>query len=202
MGAELSLTVTRPGYVPGGGGIIEMNVVPRHRGLDALLLSAGGQVSDVHGIALSSHLAERRVSERMASTCEEQIRGVGMACAIGRVDDISAVHAGACLAIWATSSAGSWFGADRAGKFGRSSEEIGRFVATTFLEDVRSGATVDRHLADQLVLFCALAHGSSSYIVPRHTPHLQSNLWLVAQFGARVAVDARCVEIQGVGLTR
>ena len=202
MGADLSLDVTRPGYVPGGGGIIEMNVVPRREGLAPLVLDAAGQVSDVHGIALSSHLADRRVSERMASTCEEQIRGAGMACAIDRVDDASAVHAGACLAIWAKGSTGSWFGADRAGKFGRSSEQIGRFVATTFLEDVHSGATVDRHLADQLVLFCALAHGTSSYIVPRTGAHLESNLWLVAQFGARVAVSARYVEIQGVGLIR
>jgi RNA 3'-terminal phosphate cyclase (ATP) len=165
-------------------------------------LHAAGHVSEVHGIALSSHLAERRVSERMASTCEEQIRGVGMACAIDRVDDVSAAHAGACLAIWAKSSTGSWFGSDRAGKFGRSSEQIGRFVATAFLEDVHSGATVDRHLADQLVLFCALARGTSRYIVPHGSAHLESNLWLVGQFGARVAVDARRVEIQGVGLTR
>jgi len=202
MGADVSLEVIRPGYVPGGGGVIELNVVPRRQGLDALVLSAAGQVADVHGIALSSHLAERRVSDRMASICEEQIRGAGMACAIDRVDDVSAVHAGACLAIWAKSSTESMFGADRAGKFGRSSEQIGRFVATTFLEDVRSGATVDRHLADQLVLFCALARGTSSYIVPRASAHLDSNLWLVAQFGARVAVDGRHVQIQGLALSR
>jgi RNA 3'-terminal phosphate cyclase (ATP) len=202
MGADVSLEVTRPGYVPGGGGVIDMNVVPRRQGLDALVLGAAGQVADVHGTALSSHLAERRVSDRMASICEEQIRGAGMACAIDRVEDISAAHAGACLAIWAESSTGSMFGADRAGKFGRSSEQIGRFVAATFLEDVHSGATVDRHLADQLVLFCALARGTSSYIVPRASTHLESNLWLAAQFGARVAVDAGRVEIAGVGLTR
>jgi RNA 3'-terminal phosphate cyclase (ATP) len=188
--------------VPGGGGVIELSVLPRRQGLDALVLSAAGQVADVHGIALSSHLAERRVSDRMALTCEEQIRGAGMACAIDRVDDVRAVHAGACLAIWAKSSTESMFGADRAGKFGRSSEQIGRFVATTFLEDVHSGATVDRHLADQLVLFCALARGTSSYVVPRASAHLESNLWLVAQFGARVESAARRVEIEGVGLTR
>ena len=202
MGVELSVDVTRPGYVPGGGGVIEMTVIPRHQGLKALVLSAAGQVSDVHGIALSSHLAEQKVSERMASTCEAQIRDAGITCAIERVDDDTAAHAGACLAIWAKSGTGSWFGADRAGKLGRSSEQIGRFVATTFLEDVRSGATVDRHLADQLVLFCALAHGISSYTVPRLTTHLASNLWLVTQFGARATVDARHVQIHGMGLTR
>jgi len=202
MGADVSLQVTRPGYVPGGGGIIDMNVVPHRQGLDALMLGPAGHVSDVHGIALSSHLAERHVSERMASTCEEHIRGAGMTCAIDRVDDVNAVHAGACLAIWAKGSTGSWFGADQAGKFGRSSEQIGRFVATTFLEDVRSGATVDRHLADQLVVFCALARGTSSYVVPRASEHLESNLWLVGQFGARVAVDGRHVQIHGQALSR
>lgn len=202
MGVDLSLDVERPGYVPGGGGVIEMNVTPRRQGLDALVLSDAGQVCDVQGIALSSHLAEQQVSERMASTCEAQIRGAGMTCTIDRVDDVTAVHAVECLAIWANSSTGSWFGADRAGKFGRSSEQIGRFVAATFLEDLRSGATVDRHLVDQLVLFCALAHGRSSYVVPRTSAHLESNLWLVGQFGAQVAVDARRVQIHGIGLTR
>jgi RNA 3'-terminal phosphate cyclase (ATP) len=202
MGADISVEVTRPGYVPGGGGIIELNVVPARHGLDALILRATSQVCDVQGIALSSHLAERRVSERMASTCEDQIRAAGMACAIDRVDDISAVHAGACLAIWAKSRSGSWFGSDQAGKFGRSSEQIGRHVATTFLDDVQSGATVDRHLADQLVLFCALARGTSSYVVPHASAHLDSNLWLVAQFGVRVKVEAMCVEVEGIGLTR
>jgi len=202
MGADLSLDVIRPGYVPGGGGVIEMTVIPGRAGLDGLVLGAAGRVCDVGGIALASHLAAQQVSERMAATCEAEIRGAGMTCTVDRVDDATAVHAGACLAIWAKSSTGGRFGADRAGKRGRSSEQIGRFVAATFLEDVRSGATVDRHLADQLVLFCALARGMSSYTVPRATAHLASNLWLVTQFGAQATVHARRVEIHGIGLTR
>jgi RNA 3'-terminal phosphate cyclase (ATP) len=201
MGAELALDVVRPGYVPGGGGVIEIAVTPSRQALEPVRRSVAPTVADVRGVALSSHLAERRVSDRMASLCEAQIRAAGMSCAIDRVDDMTAVHAGACLAIWAGDSGGGSFGADRAGKFGRSSEEIGRFVATTFLEDVRSGATVDRHLADQLVLFCALARGTSSYIVPGASDHVDSNLWLVAQFGAHVAQHARGVEIEGVALT-
>ncbi|MBS4730699.1 RNA 3'-phosphate cyclase [Mycobacterium sp. SM1] len=202
MGVEVSLDVIRPGYVPGGAGVIELNVAPRPQGLDALVLSAAGGVADVHGIALSSHLARQRVSERMAVACEARLRDAGMACAIERVNDDTAVHPGACLAIWAKSSTGSWFGADRAGKPGRSSEQIGRLVAATFLEDLRSGATVDRHAADQLVLFCALAHGTSVYFVPCISEHLRSNLWLVAQFGAGAKVNAKRVQIHGIGLTR
>ncbi len=118
------------------------------------------------------------------------------------LDDVTAVQSGACLAIWATSDTGSWFGADRAGKRGRSSEQIGRFVTTTFVEDVRSGATVDRHLADQLALFYVLARGRSDYIVPGRSAHLESNLWLAGLFGADLRDDDRRVQIGGIGLTR
>jgi RNA 3'-terminal phosphate cyclase (ATP) len=79
---------------------------------------------------------------------------------------MEARHPGANLTIWAESSSGCRFGADRAGSYGRTSEAIGQFVARTFLTDLRSGATVDRHLADQLVLFAAVAHGRSHTISP------------------------------------
>ena len=65
-----------------------------------------------------------------------------------------------------------------------------------------SAPTGRESLADQLVLFCGLAHGNSSYIVPRTSAHLNSNLWLIAQFGAQVATDTRRVQIHGIGLTR
>jgi len=44
------------------------------------------------------------------------------------------------------------------------------------LEDLDSGATVDRHLADQLIPYAALAEGESRYLVPGLTDHVESNL--------------------------
>jgi RNA 3'-terminal phosphate cyclase (ATP) len=73
-------------------------------------------------------------------------------------------------------------------------------VARTFLADVRSGATVDRHLADQLVLFAALAHGRSTYTAPEVTDHVLSNLWLVRQFGATAGVTDAAVAVDGIAL--
>jgi RNA 3'-terminal phosphate cyclase (ATP) len=75
-------------------------------------------------------------------------------------------------------------------------------VAAAFKEDLRSGATVDRFLADQLVLFAALAHGTSSYVAPRRTKHLESNLWLIGLFGANSTMEDRRVTIDGLAPTR
>jgi RNA 3'-terminal phosphate cyclase (ATP) len=202
MGVTVHLEVGRPGYVPQGAGVLRLTVTPVSRELAALTLAEPGLTRDVRGIAVASHLAERHVSDRMASVCQQHLMAAGLSSSIDRVDDTTAQHAGAHLAIWAESTTGCVFGADRAGALGRSSEAIGTYVAKTFLQDLRSGATVDHHLADQLVLFAALARGTSRYIVPRETGHLATNLWLIGQFGARGMVERRQVVIDGLGLTR
>jgi hypothetical protein len=52
------------------------------------------------GIALASHLAERRVTERMASTCAAALEQGGIACAIERVKDALAAGAAWCTSFW------------------------------------------------------------------------------------------------------
>lgn len=180
----------------------QLTVTPAPRGLQPVSLVEPGVFREVHGIALSSHLAERHVSDRMASVCEDHLMAADLSCSIERIDDTTAPHAGASLAIWAESTTGCRLGADRAGGLARSSEAIGQFVAKSFLQDLWSGATVDRHVADQLVLFAALAHGTSRYIVPRETEHLATNLWLIGQFGVHGVVERRQVVIEGLGLGR
>ena len=80
--------------------------------------------------------------------------------------------------------------------------EHDRLSLDLFLADLRSGATVDRHLADQLVLFAALAHGRSRYVVPQVTDHVLSNVWLVSQFGATVRMASKSVTVDGINLER
>lgn len=200
MGAAVEIEVVRPGYVPAGAGVLELRVRPAAQGLAALELLDRGSVRTVRGIALASHLAERNVSERMARACEEMLAAEGLARAIERLDDATASQPGAGLAVWAETSTDCLLGADCAGAPRRSSEAIGRRVARALLEDLASGATVDRHLADQLVLFASLARGRTRYRVPRDSAHLRTNLWLAERFGARTERADRWVEIEGLGL--
>jgi RNA 3'-terminal phosphate cyclase (ATP) len=136
----------------------------------------------------------------MARTCEARLAAEGLRCEIERVDDATASRPGAGLAVWAETSTGCRLGADCAGAPRRSSEAIGRRVARAFLEDLRSGASVDRHLADQLVLFAALARGETRFRVPRDTEHVRTNLWLAERFGAGVRRDGPRVDVRGRAL--
>lgn len=202
MGVTVELRIIRAGYVPQGSGVLQLTVQPARRGLQPLVMTEQGTVQQITGVAFASHLEERQVSERMASTCEAHLAAAGFSATIERVPDSTALHAGASLAAWAETSTGCVLGADRAGAFRRSSESIGRFVATTLLEDLNAGATVDRHTADQLILFSALAHGVSRYRTPRHTDHIDSNLWLTEQFGAHGHLQQRDIIIKGIRFQR
>jgi RNA 3'-terminal phosphate cyclase (ATP) len=198
IGVRVEFDIMRPGYVPRGGGIIEVRVEPTGK-LKPLNLTEQGEVFSIKGMALSSHLKEKRVSKRMAGECQRLLNSYGYKAEIEEIEDESSLQEGAALAIYAETSSGNRMGSDRAGRPGRSSESIGRYVAERFVEDVKTGAAVDRYIADQLIIYAGLAEGVTRYSVPRITEHVETNLWLIEEFlGARTKIDGNFLEIKGV----
>lgn len=199
-GIEASLEIVKPGYVPKGGGVIEVQVKPITPPLNPIRLLKKGEIVEINGVALSSHLRRQQVSERMAETCRRILQQRGCAAKIEVVDDESALQKGAALAVWARTDTGCLIGSDMAGKVGRAAEAIGRHVARALLEDIEEGATVDRFLADQLIIYAALANGASEYLIPSLTDHVESNLWLVEEIiGAKTEVEDKRIRIEGIG---
>ncbi|RYG44221.1 RNA 3'-phosphate cyclase, partial [bacterium] len=76
---------------------------------------------------------------------------------------------------------------------GRKGLSTERVVADAWSELHRfdeTGATVDEHLADQLLLPALFADGPSEYRTSRVTEHLRTMAWLVPQFGVgEVEID-------------
>ncbi|MBU4304503.1 MAG: RNA 3'-phosphate cyclase [Candidatus Omnitrophica bacterium] len=200
---QADLEMIRPGYVPSGAGIIKLRVTPITKKLLPLRLLEPGKVAFIKGVAISSHLEQKKVSERMKDACLSVLEKAGYKADIEIINDKSANQRGAALFIYAQTDTGCIIGADMAGKLGRPAEKIGGYVARSLLEDIDSGATVDRFTADQLILYAALADGESGYIIPRMSAHIDSNLWLVEKMlGAKVSLDGKRLLIKGVGLER
>ncbi|MEW6381863.1 MAG: RNA 3'-terminal phosphate cyclase [bacterium] len=200
MGLKAELKILQPGYVPQGQGKIELITAPCDQSLSGISLPVQGDIRQVQGISLSSHLAEQKVSQRMAETCQKILHKNGLEARFEIIDDTSAVQKGAALFVAASTRAGCLLGADLAGKPGRRSEWIADQVARMLLADLRSGASVDRHLADQLILFAGLAKGTTEYRIPQMTPHIETNLWLVNTIlGAKTAEESGMIRIEGVG---
>jgi RNA 3'-terminal phosphate cyclase (ATP) len=200
MGVAATLTMERPGYVPRGGGILRLTVHPVRHGLQRLVLEEPGAVERVWGIALASHLAERRVSHRMAEAARSLLTSNGYRADIESQEDTCALQPGAALALFADLAGGVRLGADQAGAPRRRAEAIGRYVVQHLLEDLQTGATLDRYAADQVIPFAALAAGESRFRIPQITEHVESNAWLAQVFlGAEVRTTGQVLSITGVG---
>jgi RNA 3'-terminal phosphate cyclase (ATP) len=199
MGAQVFLDVDKPGYVPKGQGRLIVRIHPVTAPLKPLLLPEQGEACEVRGIALASHLAGQHVARRMAQACTQILQESGLRPTVEVVQDTSAAQPGAALAVWTETETGAMLGADMAGAHGRPSEKIGRSVARSLLQDLGTGATVDRHLADQLIVFAALAEGTTAYRIPAVTDHVESNLWLVQEIlGAHADVQDNVVTVKGI----
>lgn len=201
MGGEVQLEIIRPGYVPQGRGVLRMQAGRLRRPLRPLRMPVQGNITKIGGVALSSHLRQERVSDRMARECARLLGRWKYPLNLDICYDETAVQKGAALMLRAETDTGCLLGSDQAGKRGRRSESIADFVVKTLMEDVRSGATTDRHLADQLILFAALAENKTEYVLPAMTDHVQSNLWLVRELlGVGVNLQGNHLTIEGIGL--
>jgi RNA 3'-terminal phosphate cyclase (ATP) len=203
MGLEVELVMERPGYVPRGEGIVRLAVQPARKPLRHLRIEETGTVTRVWGIALSSHLEKRHVSERMADAAQEVLGRAGHRADIDVQYDRESLQPGAVLALFADLGEGVRLGADQAGALRRTAEFIGKHVAKQLLEDMKTGATVDRFAADQIIPFAALAEGESQFRVTAVTDHLLTNLWLAEKFlGVRATLNDHALSMTGVGFQR
>jgi len=75
------------------------------------------------------------------------------------------------------------------GRMGRPSEVVADQAVAAFREHHLSGAAIELHLADQLLLPLALAAGPSTFTSARPTGHLRTNAWTIEQFEvARISI--------------
>jgi RNA 3'-terminal phosphate cyclase (ATP) len=203
MGAEVRIETLRPGYPPRGQGCLQVETNPLRGPLTPLHLTEQGRVKEIQGISLASHLEEGKVSARMAEESRRLLEKHGYRPIITAMDDLHAAQKGAALCLWAETGTGCLLGADQAGAPGRRSESIAQFVVSSLLEDLATQATTDRHLADQLILFAALAKGTTRYRIPRMTDHVMSNLWLVKEIlGVKTELKGNILTIEGIGFQR
>ncbi|MDH5254257.1 MAG: RNA 3'-terminal phosphate cyclase, partial [Nitrospira sp.] len=200
MGLHAAMEIVRPGYVPRGEGILHLTVKPLTGTLQGIIREEVGPVTRLWGIALSSHLEERHVSRRMADTARDELAKAGYQAEIEIRNDTASLQRGAALALFAERGQTVRLGADQAGALRRSAESIGKHVAKQLLDDLVTGATLDRFAADQIIPFAALATGESRFHIPTVTDHVLTSAWLAEEFlDAHIDIDGPRLTINGAG---
>jgi RNA 3'-terminal phosphate cyclase len=159
-----------------------MAVPPAARPLRPLTLRRGKAPARVWGISLASHPDDRHVTARMAAAARAVLDAAGISAEIDERSDSTAAQAGAAFALFADFIGATRLGADRAGAPHRPAERIGARVARQLLQEIGSGATIDRHASDQIIPFASLADGTSRFQVPFVTEHAETAGWLASLF--------------------
>jgi len=180
MGIRTEMTVRHRGYFPRGGGEVTLAVAPgRLRPLAAVTL---GPVQRIHGLA---HVAgiDIGIAVRMRDACLAALPGGGPVeprIEIAQLGPEQAVGAGGAIVAWAQTG-GSIVGAGRVAERGIRAETLGSAVGTELRADLESGAAVDLHAADQILIYLALARGGS-FSTRALSSHAQTAIWLIEQF--------------------
>lgn len=181
MGLRARIRLLRSGWYPVGEGEIEARIEGRASGaISGLDWTQRGALLEITGRALVANL-HIRIAERMAGRATDLLSDQTQRLSI-RPERVRASCAGAGISLTARYEGGS-VGFNALGARGLPAEEVAETAARGFLRFHASGASVDEHLADQLLLPMALASGPSVFICPQATSHLRTNAWVIERFG-------------------
>jgi len=184
---SITLNINKRGYFPKGGGEIVATVRPLPQGqkLKSFSLLERGKVKSIHGIAHYSKLPGS-IGREMIDGAQRELRRAGY----GRVerdpeDDLLddseaqeetrvpvnienrrepndvAVAGGSGIVLWAELEGGGYIGGSAVGRKGIDPVAVGKEAANELIKGLDNGGCVDEWLQDQIVIYMALAQGTS-----------------------------------------
>jgi RNA 3'-terminal phosphate cyclase (GTP) len=184
---QMRLDVLSRGFYPKGGGRVVFEAAGWKES-PPLELGRRGRMIQIRLVSVASELLrDRQVAERQAEAAAALLRpwGVGVHLETCYAPSVSP---GSVLTAVADFAGGQKLGASSLGSPGVPAESVGAEAAEQLLEEIRSEAPVDRHAADQLVLWLILAGGVMH--CSRITEHTRTAIWLSEHFvGKRVEID-------------
>jgi len=177
------MAVTKRGYYPKGGGVLDAHVVSTGM-LEGLDLSERGTLEHVHGMAHSGP-GTKDVAEGIKEGFLAAMTGKGGGAKVDVVieasDSYSPGHGITAAALFSN----TMVGVDVLGEGGGSREcgvSVGKDAAERLLSELSIGATLDIHASDMLLPFMAMAKGPSTFLVREVTSHARTNMDTIARF--------------------
>ena len=184
LGADVEIYVSAYGWTPEGGGTLTAYTGggAQLRGVD---MRARGPLERVFGVAVGCNLPAhipQRMANRARNLLAPQLAGASLDIRPQRARSIS-TGAGIFLAAEYANGRG---GVGVLGRRGMPSEVVAERAVQALLAFHGSGAAVDRHLADQLIVPLALAEGPSVLRAEAITSHCRTQAAVVRAFLPRV----------------
>jgi len=178
MGVRCHYSIKAAGYYPEGGGEVEVEVPAVDR-VEPIDITAPERpfharlTSAVSGLPTS-------IAERQLSTAAARLKSAGLLS-----DEILTQYPsrGKGTIVFISLTAGNAHaGFQSLGELKKRAEKVADEACDELEAYLESGAAIDKHLADQLIIPMALADGASRFTTCEVTLHLLTNIAIVEQF--------------------
>jgi RNA 3'-terminal phosphate cyclase (ATP) len=197
MGPSVSMECVARGFYPKGGGEVKVSVRPCPV-IGGLRWTESGEVARIRGLAYSlglpDHIVKRMRVAAANRLMEAGCRKVEVKLEVGE----QGRSEGCGIVLWAECEGGRRLGASALGRRGKRAEEVGEEAARGLAEELAAGGATDSHLADQMIVWMALAQGPSELTTSRVTDHLRSAIMVAealteSRFGVEDAQPVRVI---------
>lgn len=181
-GIRIRLSIDSYGFYPRGGGRVHADIFPAEK-VTPLQLTLRGRLLALAGYSgvgnLPISIAKRQrnaflnkvLTEAKESTDSREID----------LREVTTPGKGTFIDI-AARCEHSIAGFTALGAIGKKAESVGEEAATDFINYCKTGAALDSHMADQIVLYLSLCSQESSFTASAITNHLTTNLWAIGLF--------------------
>ena len=179
MGVKTEINVIRRGYYPEGGARVEATICPSK--LKPLRLTEKGKLNKILIISgASEFLKDKKAAERQLAGAREVLGKLKLPTE-ERMEYYKTQCPGSqiCLAAIFENTV---IGADGLGNIDKRAEDVGKEAALELLQEQKSQGCLDKHLADQILPYLALAPGKSQITVSEITDHCKTNIWVIEKF--------------------
>ena len=203
----LDIKLIKRGYYPKGGGLIELKIKPKYKlkdypFLEDLILKLKedklqfDQTNQSHLIRINgvSHSSIKldTVADRQSTTARMNLTKYDVPINI-RSEYPNTLSLGSGITLWATFSRDKdelsdknpiIVGSDNIGEKGIKAEDVAIKAVKSLDKEINSKASIDEHLADNLILWLALAGGEIT--TSNITNHTKTNIWVIEQFLGKI----------------
>jgi RNA 3'-phosphate cyclase len=165
------------GFYPEGGGEVRVEIAPSGKPKGAELTNQG-KILGIEGVTFSQNLPDHvatRIKHAAVKTLVD-FRDVKIG------SDMRRGHSTGAGIVLAARTENTILGESALGEKGIRSEVLGENCAQDLKETIRSGATVDQHMVDQILPCMALAEGPSAILAEEITGHAETNMWVIEEF--------------------
>ena len=195
LGIKVQLAIESYGFYPRGGGIVRAEIF-HVKNIKPLRIMERGNILQITGYSAVGNLplsiAERQ-KDAFANKINREIKN-NNACLIIELVEVPSIGQGTFVYLEARSE-DSVAGFTALGARGKKAEVVGEEAAEEFVKYYTTGAALDYHIADQIVLYLSLCSEESRFTTSSITNHLLTNLWVINLFhGIQYSIEGEVGE--------